>query len=182
MTCLPYARMLLAEQSRWENLSQGLSSEFRERQVTAGDVVIALLILAGIAVAVWFLSRLLPLGGQRRARSSPGRLFLSLCTAHRLRWREYWWLWRLARSQRLRDPARLFLEPERWEAAGLSPALRVHASQLTRLRERLFAEPPPKEQRQPADARTRQTSASPPANIPLFEVPTVDPGPVENAR
>jgi len=182
MTCLSYARMLLAEQSRWENLSHGLSSEFRERQVTASDVAIALLILTGIVAALWFLSRLLPLGGQRRGRSSPGRLFLSLCKAHRLRWREYWWLWRLARSQRLRDPARLFLEPERWQTAGLSPALRARAQQLTRLRERLFTETPPKEQRQPAGARTWPTAAGQPAGVPLFEAPSADPGPIESAR
>jgi hypothetical protein len=48
-------------------------------------------------------------------------------------------LWRLARSHGLRAPARVFLEPERFESSRLSPVMRRHAARLEGLQDRLFA-------------------------------------------
>jgi len=48
----------------------------------------------------------------------------------------------LARSQRLSEPARVFLEPDRFDAAPFSGALRRRA-QLEHLKAKLFAEPEP---------------------------------------
>ena len=53
--------------------------------------------------------------------SSPNRLFLSLCRAHRIAWSDRWLLWRLAASQRLEDPVRVFLEPERLDPDAAGP-------------------------------------------------------------
>jgi hypothetical protein len=80
-------------------------------------------------------------GARRRltAYNSPGRLFLALCRAHRLRWRDAWLLWQLARWHELEDPARLFLEPERFDREGLNRRLTRHAVRLRWLHLRLFA-------------------------------------------
>ena len=101
-----------------------------------------LLILAGVAALVWLLSRFLAYQDRRQAYNSPLRLFLALCKAQRLRWSDRWLLWRLARARRLKDPGRLFLEPQWFEASGLSRRWLVHAARLARLRDRLFAEAP----------------------------------------
>jgi len=94
---------------------------------------------AAVVLALWLTSYFS--GGRRRptAYHSPGRLFLALCRAHRLPWRDAWLLWRMARWNELEDPARLFLEPERFDPQGLSRPLTRHAPRLQSLRARLFA-------------------------------------------
>jgi hypothetical protein len=185
MSCTLHPPILLAEQSRWENLSSSLSSGLRGHQIDVGDVVAALLILACVVGVVWLVSRFLPVLGRRGAYAGPTRLFLSLCRAHRLQWREAWWLWQLARFQRLRDPARLFLEPQRWDAASLSPSLLARQRQLIRVRDRVFAESPggkPQEEtRQPqrsdggkARKKTGRQSRAGTALPPLPVNPTLD--------
>jgi hypothetical protein len=129
--------ILLAQRSRLEGLRKG----FRGHRIDSEEILTGLLILGGIAMAIWLLSYLLRLQEGRRAYSSPLWLFFSLCRAHRLRWSEGWLLWRVARAQRLSDAARVFLEPERLQAANLGPALRRRAAQLEQLRERLSARP-----------------------------------------
>jgi hypothetical protein len=130
-----------AETNRWDNMSNGFRSGFEGRRIEATDLVMGLLIMVAVVAVACVLAYLLRLRDKRRARTSPFRLFLSLCRAHELHWRESWWLWRLARSQRLSSPACLFLQPEHFDAVGLYPPLQRKAQLLTRLRDRLFAEP-----------------------------------------
>lgn len=135
MSRLLHHGTLLAQGGRLDSLS----SRFRGRRarLDAQDLVTWLLVLAIVILAVCALSYLLKLQEQRR-RTSPLGLFLSLCKAHRLRWSQWWLLWRVARVQRLRDPARLFLEPERLEEPHLGRALQAHRAQLRQIRDRLF--------------------------------------------
>jgi hypothetical protein len=142
MNTLPIVCVLLAEGSRWDDLSKGFSSGFRDREITAGDLIVGLLVLAVIVVVVWLLYSILNLGTKKKRRNWPKALFLNLCRAHRLGWRECWLLWRLARHQRLSEPARLFLESQRWNPVNFSPALLSKQQQFTRLQGQLFAEPP----------------------------------------
>ncbi len=128
--------ILLAQEGRLESFSKGFSG--RRTRFDAQDVVIVLMVLAGIAVAIFAISYFLGLQEQRPGRASPLRLFLTLCKAHRLRWSESWLLWRVARSQRLRDPARLFLEPQRLQAANLDRSLKKRQAKLIEIRNRLF--------------------------------------------
>jgi hypothetical protein len=139
MDALHYYAILLAQRGRLEDLARGFRG--RRTRIETDDVITGLMVLGVIALAVWILSYVTKVREPGRSYTSPSRLFLSLCRAHRLRWSERWLLWRLARAQRLRDPGRLFLEPERFEAAHLGPALRQRADQLAQLRDRLFAEP-----------------------------------------
>jgi hypothetical protein len=78
---------------------------------------------------------------RQRKIFSPRKLFFEICRAHRLSWPERRLLWRLARSQKLEDPASLFLTPECFDISRLTVDVRAHAEELRRLRDRLFAAP-----------------------------------------
>lgn len=129
--------ILLAQQSPLENFAR----EFQGRQtrLESGYLLTGLLILLSILLAIWLLSRLMERFDGRRPVDSSTMLFLSLCKAHRLRWWEWWLLFRVAREQKLSDPARLFLEPEWLESANLPAVLRPRSETLERLRRQLFA-------------------------------------------
>jgi hypothetical protein len=129
--------ILLAQPSPLENFAREFQG--REARLESGYLLTGLLILLSILLAIWLLSRVLERFDGRRPVDSSIMLFLSLCRAHRLRWPEWWLLFRVAREQKLNDPARLFLEPERLEPANLPAALRPRSEQLEGLRRRLFA-------------------------------------------
>ncbi len=172
MNRLLYHGILLAERSHLESLAK----RFRGRQVRfdRDDAVTGLLILAGLALAIWILSYVVGLQDRHRSRPSPLRLFFSLCRAHRLPWPQGWLLWRVARAQRLRDPARLFLEPERLEAACLARSFRKYHSLLQQIRERLFER---FEQRtEDGGSETLASEPSPPSepSLPTIPSPALD--------
>jgi hypothetical protein len=127
-------------QNLWERFSQGISDEFQGRRLNAFDVLLGIAVLLGVAAIAWGVAYLRRTREGDRDFRSPRRLFFALCRAHGLRWREQWWLWRLARFQQLGEPARLFLEAERFDPPRLSPALRAREQDLAQLRQRLFAE------------------------------------------
>ncbi|HUT09489.1 MAG TPA: hypothetical protein VMY42_03260 [Thermoguttaceae bacterium] len=133
---IPWRHILWAQGDRFEGLSRG----FKGRRIDSGELVTSLLIVLSILLAVWLLSYTSSLRERRGAYASPLRLFLSLCKAHRLAWSEQWLLWRVAKAQRLRDPARLFLEPDRLEPQNLDPSSRMRMDRIKRLRDRLFAD------------------------------------------
>ena len=101
--------ILLAQRSRLDNLSDAFRSSPNSSdwdEVMLGSLIIALLI-----VGLWGLSRLLAVRERHRVYDSPGRLFQQPVPAHRLRWSDRWLLSRVARLQRLRDPAGCFSSP-----------------------------------------------------------------------
>ena len=101
-----------------------------------------LLLVAAVAglfvVALWLMARYLQDDGES-PYYGPRRLFLQLCQTHKLGWRESWLLWRLARSQGLKKPAVIFLEPERLNAPHVPASFARFQKQLGRLRRHLFA-------------------------------------------
>jgi hypothetical protein len=133
-----YTTFPLAEQDRMQDLFRA----FRATQAREGmnEVVYGLLILAGIVVVMFLLSVVINHRRRREGYASPLDLFLNLCRAHKLKWRERWLLWRLARIEQLSDPARLFLEPEWFASSSLPGELRQHAAKLKSVRDRLFAD------------------------------------------
>ena len=148
---------LLAQASPLQNFAR----EFQGRQtrLESGYLTTGLVIVLGVAVAVWLLSRVLERRDGRRPTDSSLSLFFTLCRAHRLRLSEWWLLWRVARDQKLKEPARLFLEPERLNPAHVNPVLRLRSAQLEALGARLFAglsdEETPTPDRAPGDADGR---------------------------
>jgi hypothetical protein len=116
------------------------SARSRTTRLDTEDLVLWLSILGLIVVVVFTLSNVVKWYERRRNASSPMRLFLSLCRAHRLRWRQRWLLWQLARAQRLKEPALLFLEPQRFELPLLPVTLQAKKEPLREIRRLLFAE------------------------------------------
>jgi hypothetical protein len=126
-----------ADGPRWRSMSSGFRGS--RARFDSGDVVTGLLLLAGVALGVFVLSRLLSRQERQRAYNRPRALFRSLCKAHGLDRSSRQLLRQVARWQRLAQPARLFLEPNRFEPAALSPRLRAKGALLARLRDRIFA-------------------------------------------
>ena len=128
--------LLLVAEERLEYLTRG----FRQRPTEVEPTKIMIIVGAAVAfmVALWLLSR----WGESRQQQGPTNsrlgLFVSLCRAHRLEWRE-WLLWLAARRHRLGDPASIFLEPRRLAPEGLGRGFRWQAARLESLRKRLFA-------------------------------------------
>ncbi len=158
---------LPAQESRWESLARGFRAQPADPQqllwfLATMGVLVALLAL----LAHWVNNQ------SGRTYYRPRRLFLTLCRAHRLSISDCWWMWLLARARRLRDPARLFLEPELLDPADLPPKIRVQAQRFEALKKRLFVW-----EKQPAGLphadRTRAEADRPPGSGPL--APAVPP-------
>ena len=99
----------LAQTHPWEHLGR----QFREggKALEAGDALLVLGVVVGVLLAAWLLSRMMN-GGVRRPYRNSLWLFLELCRAHHLSWRESWLLWRLANAHDLTEPASIFLRPD----------------------------------------------------------------------
>lgn len=128
----------LAQETPWRSMGSGFRGA--RTRFDSGDVVTGLLILAGVIVGLFILSRLLSRQDRQRVCNSPRALFRSLCKAHSLDRRSRRLLSRVARWQRLAHPARLFLEPNRFDGSNLSPELGPKRAALAGLRERIFAD------------------------------------------
>jgi len=163
VTCL-----LLSDRARMQDLARS----FRENQVQADyhNLFISLGILTSIAASLWLLLRFADRYQRRwRPASHPYRLFITLCKAHQLKWSDRWLLWKLARSQRLRDPGRVFLEPERFDTTNLSSSLRQHSARIHLLRERLFNRTGTEE---PLPATTSELTSAPQELVTIAVEPT----------
>ena len=157
---VPYIAPLLGD-SRLDKITGGFQA--RDPGVDTGQIVIGLAVLTTTIVALWFVSRAM----ERRAKGghfdSSLRLFLSLAKAHDLNWSDRWLLWRLAGCHQLKEPARLFLEPERFDAASLPDSLRLKRNQLDVIAKQIFAE---KDQDHGSTAPGSQATEESPAPIP----------------
>jgi len=135
------ATLLFAQRSAVEELASRMGDSFREPGLRLdGSQMIAVILGALAILAVfWGLRRWLGGDDDRKTYFSPRKLFSDLCAAHGLTRKESRLLRSLARAQGLADPARLFLEPERFDPEALGPALARESDPLRALRERLFA-------------------------------------------
>jgi hypothetical protein len=130
--------VVVEEEDRMQELLRGLRNSATKSAVD--DAIYGLLMLIIAALLILLLAVLVNMRQRASGRDSPKALFLSLCRAHRLKWRERWLLWRLARLGHIKDPARLFLEPHRFRSTRLPTALRGRAAELRTIRDRLFSE------------------------------------------
>jgi len=132
-------QILAAQTNRFSDMGRAFRGS--RARLDSGDVIVGLLVLGGMVLGLWLLWYVHARHEKLRKRNGPLRLFHELCRAHSLRFSEEWLLWRLARAGRLRNPAQLFLEPERFDPARLPGALRGRASLFGRIKARLFPEP-----------------------------------------
>jgi len=101
-----------------------------------------MLIAVGFVAVLFLVGALCCFSESRRRHAafhSPRRLFFALVKAHRLSILDAWLLWRAACACHLEDPARLFLEPERFDPQALPRRLARHSGRLASLKNRLFA-------------------------------------------
>ena len=96
-----------------------------------------LAVMVAFVIAAMIASRISTIRS-RPGYASPNRLFRQLCKAHKLRLKQQWLLWRLARWQRLQHPACLFLEPARFAPANLGPSLIAHKDRFQEIRNHLM--------------------------------------------
>jgi hypothetical protein len=96
-------------------------------------LVILLVVGALLGAAAFWRSR-----QQGRPVDCPRRLFAELCARHELDWPSRRLLKHLSRAYDLEHPARLFVEPQLFEAARLPESLHAFQPQLAALRTRLF--------------------------------------------
>ena len=128
---------LLAQLSR----TQGLGGNFRGpgARVDGGDMLmIAMLVLGAVGVIV-LLSVLLRLQERRNRCNNPQKLFRDICRLHELDRKSRKLLTQLARHQDLEHPARLFLEPARFNPENVGAELGQHQREFDTLRGRLFS-------------------------------------------
>jgi hypothetical protein len=116
-----------------------MSSGFRGRraELTWDDLIWTVAVVIVAAIGLWILTRLAR-RGTATSFTGPQRLFWALCRAHRLDWSSRRLLRQIARWQRLKQPAHLFLEPHRFAAVNLSPPLLRKQTRIKALQRKLF--------------------------------------------
>lgn len=134
--------LLLADRS---TIFRDMGSGFREKRESFDPTdLLWWLFVAVVVIAVFgVVARILANQDKHRLYNSPRALFRALCQAHGLDRTDRGLLKQIASSQRLSTPARLFLEPERFEPSMLVADLRSHREAILVLRNRLFAQPAP---------------------------------------
>lgn len=109
--------------------------------IEMSDLVIPLALIACVVGIAWLVHRYLKLREVRSANNSQA-LFAELCQAHGLDWPSQQLLLALANAYRLRSPAQLFVEPERFNVERLGTAFANRTAQVAALHSRLFARSP----------------------------------------
>jgi hypothetical protein len=132
-----YLPILLAEQGRSRDLLRPARSV--RDQGDMGDLIFWLPVIIGIATVIFILWHVINRRLRHLHNASQLGLFLCLCKAHKLRWKDRWLLWRLARLKRLTDPGRVFLEPEWFKTPQLPAALRSKAAELKSIANCIFS-------------------------------------------
>lgn len=128
--------LIFAQISRFDGLRDRFSGP-RSRFKTE-DAITAVAVMVGIAVVLYLVNRWHSRRSGKQSYNSPSAMFRELCEAHNLDRKTRQLLQQVARWQGLSQPARLFLEPERYELANLSPELARHSAELFELRSKLF--------------------------------------------
>jgi len=126
------------EVDTWEIFTRGLSRVFGQDAASPynlGPLLIGFAVLLATALVVG----LIVARCRRRSLHSPKRLFLTLCRAHRLSWKQTWLLWQLARAQGLENAALLFVDPDRFDPDYIGLWLRPQQQALLEVRKRIFA-------------------------------------------
>ena len=130
--------LLLADRSQ---IFRDMGSGFREKRESfePTDLLWWLFVAALLMAAFGFLASFLAKRDKQRLFNSPRSLFNALCAAHNLDRPSRGLLKQLAWAQHLETPARLFLEPDRFDPAMAGPELAAQSAAIAALRQKLFA-------------------------------------------
>ena len=131
--------LLFAQRNAFRDMGSGFRDKREHFDPT--DLIFWVGALVGVFVTLAILARVIARREQRQVYNSPRALFRSLCAAHNLDRRDRAVLRKLARHHGLVQPARLFVEPARFDAAKLDAKLGPLHPQIQSLRERVFATP-----------------------------------------
>jgi hypothetical protein len=125
----------LLAQGAVDNLGGG----FRGNRATPDWITFVLVVAVVVAAigVVWLVSRHLSLKEAGKYHNHRG-LFRELCRAHRLCWSDQRLLLVVARQQGVAVPARLFLEPDRFDPERLENLKVVQRNRVAELHETLF--------------------------------------------
>ena len=123
------------------NAFRDMGSSFRDKRehFDPTDLIFWVGALVGVFVTLAILARVIARREQRQVYNSPRALFRSLCAAHNLDRLDRAVLRKLARYHGLVQPARLFVEPARFDAAKLDAKFGPLHHRIQSLGERLFA-------------------------------------------
>ena len=130
--------ILLGESEQMDRMMQAFRAI--RKDTATSEAWLGLIIFMAVLTVLALLTFISHWRQRQRKIFSPRKLFFEICRAHRLKWSERRLLWRLARSQKLEDPAVIFLTPECFDIARLTVDIRPQAEDLRELRGRLFAE------------------------------------------
>ena len=161
---------LVAGSDRARQVMQGFRSTRNEdtsNQAWLGLMIAAASLLAFVLIAIFVQRR-----WKLQKTATPRGLFSELCLTHRLNWMQRRLLWRLAQSQKLAEPASLFLTPECFEIGRMTVEMRPLMKSLSELRERLFAEGGEETKTGPAGAKSNsRKEENCTAALPLPQIP-----------
>ena len=134
MFALFQSPILFAWQSPFSHMGKNFRDGFDSS--TTSQLFILVAVLVGIGIGITLLLRYFNLQ-DGVSYNRPGKLFAELCRAHELNRGQQQLLRRLAVSQQLAQPARLFLDPETFDTARKSVSEK-DADGIATLRERIF--------------------------------------------
>lgn len=117
----------------WQRFRQDPNAALSVTELSVVASVIAALVLLWWLLAMWRQYR------ERRQYHSAEGLFSELCQAHHLSRRQRATLWALVQSQRLAQPALLFLRPELFWPPHVPPKLAARQRELVQLHGRIFS-------------------------------------------
>lgn len=126
----------LAQIDKWREMGRDFQSD--HSKLAPQLIAASLLVLALVVVFLWLLTRLMNRQEGRRLFNDPKQLFRNLCRAHMLGRVDRRLLLQIGRIQQLGQPASLFLEPDRFDAALQLPAFDGQEQAIKALRDRLF--------------------------------------------
>jgi hypothetical protein len=129
--------LLLAERNVFRDLGSGFRTK---RETFQPSDLIAWIIVAVMVITVLAILARVVARREKQSFDSPRALFQELCRAHRLDFANRQLLKRLARAAGVKQPARLFLEPQRFEPRNLPKDLQEKWPIIESLRSRLFGQ------------------------------------------
>ena len=130
---------LLADRSLFKDMGSGFRA--KREHFDASDLFLWFGIVIGVFVVIGIIAKVVARRDKRQLYNSPRGLFRALCRAHGLDRPSRRLLARIARAQELTQPARLFLEPERYSEAKVSEQFREERAAIELLRKKLFEIP-----------------------------------------